>query len=460
MPIVDSDTERRLSVALRARPRQTSAELAGVLGVSAQTIRRMFGRMPSGAILATGRTHRARYALRRALRGTNEDLPVYAIDPQGRGQRLATLALVEPEGTLMALPDTDWPVPEESRDGWWDGLPYAIWSMRPQGYLGRRFAKAQHRDLGVPDDPEAWSDDDILWVLSRRGTDTAGNLVLGDEAYRRWLDERMREEPVLTPDDAPAEYARLAGESVTHGRAGSSAAGEFPKFTALRDLDGAMTPHVIVKFSGAGDSGAERRWADLLVCEHLALVHAASLPGVEAARSRVLRHEERTFLETERFDRVGPHGRLPICTLDAIQPAFVGARSTRWTDLVDRLHAARLVERDDVDRVAMLWWFGRLIANDDMHLGNLSFRVGRGFRLAPAYDMLPMAYAPLPGGEVPQREFAPALPLPAERASWLTSCRGAIAFWREAATDTRVGEAFRGVCRANAARLEEVAGKV
>ena len=285
MPIVENDTERRLLVAMRARPRQTSTELAGVLGVSAQTIRRMFGRMPSGEILATGRTHRARYALRRGLRGTNVDLPVYAIDPQGRGQRLATLALVEPEGTLMALPDTDWPVPEESRDGWWDGLPYPIWSMRPQGYLGRRFAMAEHRDLGVADDPEAWTDDDILWVLSRRGTDTAGNLVLGDEAYRRWLEVKMREEPVLAADGAPAEYARLAGESVTHGRAGSSAAGEFPKFTALRDLDGAMTPHVIVKFSGAGGSGAERRWSDLLVCEHLALIHELPQPPGVPARA-------------------------------------------------------------------------------------------------------------------------------------------------------------------------------
>ena len=76
-----------------------------------------------------------------------------------------------------------------------------------------------------------------------------------------------------------------------------------------------------------------------------------------------------------------------------------------------------------------LWWNGRLIENTDMHLGNRSFRVGLPLRLAPTYDMLPMMYAPLPGGEVPAREFVPALPLPTQRMTWLAACAAAIEFW-------------------------------
>jgi hypothetical protein len=74
--------------------------------------------------------------------------------------------------------------------------------------------------------------------------------------------------------------------------------------------------------------------------------------------------------------------------------------------------------------------------------------------------MLPMAYAPLAGGEVPPRDFAPPLPLPPQRATWLAACSAAIEFWRGAATDSRVSEPFRNTCRVNAAHLADTAGKV
>ena len=59
-----------------------------------------------------------------------------------------------------------------------------------------------------------------------------------------------------------------------------------------------------------------------------------------------------------------------------------------------------------VARVGELHWLGRFIANADMHHDNLGLRPAGGhFTLAPAYDMLPMIYAPLRAGEVPQREL-------------------------------------------------------
>jgi hypothetical protein len=74
--------------------------------------------------------------------------------------------------------------------------------------------------------------------------------------------------------------------------------------------------------------------------------------------------------------------------------------------------------------------------------------------------MLPMHYAPLPGGELPTRAFEPALPLPAQRAVWETACAAAIGFWADAAIDTRIGPAFRRICSANANRLREAADRV
>ena len=460
MRTADPLLHERLVRSLRIRPRQGTAELATTLGISSQSVRRLLNDLPDRSVLAAGRTRRARYALRRPLRGTLADVPVYAVSAAGHAASLTTLALAAPHGSLMSLARTDWPVPSESRDGWWDGLPYPVLALRPQGYLGRQFARAEHRTLGVAADPEEWDDDDIVWVLSQRGADTPGNLIVGDGAYERWLEAKVRPLAPLAEREIPGTYAARAEQAVALVGGGSSAAGEFPKFTAARDQPGAATPHVLVKFSGAGGSAAERRWADLLVCEHLALACSARLPGPGPARSRTLEHAGRTFIEVERFDRAGDHGRLPVCDLEHLQGAFVGSRATAWPDIAARLMGMQLLEADVAAAVEHLWWYGRLIANNDMHLGNLSFHVGRPLRLAPAYDMLPMMYAPLPGGEVPVRDFEPALPLPAQRTTWLAACSAAIEFWTAAAADTRITEAFRGACRRNATLLDDVAGKV
>jgi hypothetical protein len=450
----------RLRQALRAAPRRGSSELAALLKVTPQTVRRLLDELPGPQLLFAGRTRRARYALRRPLRGMLTDIPVYGIDETGRASALASLALTEPEGTLLPLEGTAWPVPDQSKDGWWDGLPYPVYAARPQGYMGRQFARAEHRALMVPENPDEWSDDDIVWVLSQRGTDVSGNLLLGDAAYDAWFRSKAQAIPIHPERNQPEAYAHLAAQAVAEGGGGSTAAGEFPKFTTVRELVGSATPHVLVKFSGAGGSAAEQRWGDLLVCEHLALECARQLDGITPARSRTLSHGGRVFVEVERFDRLGLHGRRALCGLEAIHPAFLGDRETAWPPLARRLEAMNLLDAASTHAIEALWWYGRLIANTDMHLGNLSFYVDHVLRLAPAYDMLPMAYAPLAGGEVPPRTFTPEHPLPPQRDTWLAACDAALAFWDTAAADGRISEAFRAVCAANARALRAVAEQV
>jgi hypothetical protein len=431
-----------------------------MLKVTPQSVRRLLDELPPQQLLSAGRTKRARYALRRPLRGMLADIPVYSIDETGRASALTPLALTQPGGTLLPLEGTAWPVPPESKDGWWEGLPYPVYAIRPQGYMGRQFARAEHQALIVSEDPDEWSDDDIVWVLAHRGIDVPGSLLLGEAAYDAWFRSKTQELSIVAERDQPAAYAELATRAVASGGGGSSAAGEFPKFATARALGGSATPHVLVKFSGAGGSAAERRWGDLLVCEHLALACAQRLAGVTPARSRVLSHDGRVFIELERFDRIGPHGRRAVCALDALHPAFVGERETTWPTLARRLEAMGLLDEASVRAIDALWWYGRLIANTDMHTGNLSFYVDRVLKLAPAYDMLPMLYAPLAGGEVPPRSFTPAHPLPPQRDTWLAACDAALAFWDAAASDGRIGEAFRGVCATNARALRELAGHV
>ncbi len=433
--------------------------LAEALQVSGPTLHRLL-QEAQGQVVVAGRARRTRYALRRAVRGELADLPLYEVDESGRAELLTQVTPVHPQGSHADFSGTGWPVPEESATGWWDGLPYALHDMRPQGYMGRQFARAEHRQLGVSENPQDWSDDDVLYVLSRTGADVSGNLILGNSAYEAWLARKLTAPSVLDEKDLPEAYAAMADHAIAAGVPGSSAAGEFPKFAALRDRPEAATPHVLVKFSGNDDSLPVRRWSDLLVCEHLALECARSLEGIASPPSRIVIHAGRTFLEVERFDRHGLHGRSRLSSLATLNAALMGEGTTDWTRLAARLVAMRLLSPADAQAIERLWWFGRLIANTDMHTGNLSLRARDMLTLTPCYDMLPMAYAPLPGGEVPAREFRPPLPLPTQRPAWNAACDAALRFWRQAADDARIGSAFRGVCAANADTLARIAAQV
>ncbi|RYF62228.1 MAG: phosphatidylinositol kinase, partial [Comamonadaceae bacterium] len=326
-----------------ARQAAVSApELAAALGISVPTVHRLLAQLPADALLTAGKARRTRYALARPLRGGPAAHSVSAVDVQGRLHSVGALTLLRPEGCWMDLSATAWPVPEEAQDGWWPGLPYPLDQMRPQGYMGRQFARIEHRRLQVPADLARWSDEDALFAMSQSGSDLSGDLIVGDAACELWLAERAGRTPgseAVAEAGLIAHYVAQAEQAIASGVAGSSAAGEFPKFTARRAMLGAATPHVIVKFSGREDSATVRRWADLLVCEHLALAHAATLPGLRASRSRVLQGGGRTFLEVERFDRHGEAGRSPMAALDVIDAAFVGSASADWPQMAARIAA-------------------------------------------------------------------------------------------------------------------------
>ncbi|NTV10024.1 MAG: type II toxin-antitoxin system HipA family toxin YjjJ [Zoogloea sp.] len=454
----NTSARQLLLPALRRGPANAS-QLARELGVSGRTVLRLLQEL-DGQTWSAGVAGRTRHALLRALRGATDVLPLYAVSEEGKPSQVTELRLIEPAGCCCRLDAAGWPVDDASRDGWWPGLPYVLYDMQPQGYLGRRFARVEHRSLEVPEDPRNWSDDDIVFVLSRRGADSAGNLIFGEAALRLWQEDWMAPAEVLTDARLPQAYLSFAQESVAAGIAGSSAAGEFPKFLALRERASAATPHVIVKFSGIGE--ASQRWSDLLVCEHLALGHAAGLEGVAVACSRLIQAGGRCFMESERFDRVGRFGRRPVVSLSALDGHLLGLGGSDWRRHARMLAGMGMLGAEQVATVERLWWYGRLIANSDMHLGNLGFMpdgAGR-LRLAPAYDMLPMAYAPLAGGEVPAVEWRFEPPLPDEAEVWRAACAAALSFWREAGRDARISAEFRALCQANEARLAALAERV
>ena len=342
-------------------------------GLSQPTVSRALAAM-GDEIVRIGSGSAIRYALRDSARGF-EVAPIFRVSDEGQVQPLGKLIPVRPEGFVMVK--ADGPALHS------DGLPWWLFDMRPQGYLGRAYASAHAASLGLPSNPEHWRDADVIRALLAHGHDAIGNLLIGERARDRFIAM-----PAPLPVDRAVDYPALARAVGAGELAGSSAGGEQPKFCAYTERG-----HVLVKFTAADDNPVSERWRDLLLAEHLAL----SVLGIE---TEVFDFGPQRFLEVPRFDRIGPLGRLGVFSLRALDAEFVGDVAAPWPTLVRRLAADGHVQANAVADAALLWAFGTLIGNTDMHAGNLSFlsRLGRPYQLAPAYDMLPMAFAPSRSG--------------------------------------------------------------
>jgi hypothetical protein len=447
---------------LRARPHLPAGELLEALDVSRATLMRAV-RAAGPEVVTIGRARRTSYAARRRLRGSADPLSVFQIDEQGRLEQVGHLNLACPDGSVFELnAPSPWPLDDSMHDGWFDGLPYFLQDLRPDGFLGRQFARAHGQVLQLGNDPRQWSDDDALYAISLLGADQSGNFIVGEVALRLWLDQIQQPPACLEEAQVLEAYLERAQRAMQDGNVGSSAAGEFPKFTALRTLNGGPN-HVLVKFSGSDNSPGTQRWADLLVCEHLAAQTLASVPGLAAEQTSVLQAGNRTFFEAIRFDRHGSRGRSALCSWAALNHGWFGLAGRPWTEGAVRLLERGLIDRDTYQAIKRLWHFGQLIGNTDMHDGNLSFRplvsaTATSLILAPAYDMLPMLYAPQRGVELPPVNFAPRLPLPAEREAWQDAVTAADQFWSRAADDARISAQFRAICVDNLHTVRKTAG--
>ena len=422
-----------LGAALQRGP-QPAGELKNRLGVSQPTLSRLLARERAG-IATLGKGRATQYALYRRIRDLAPDLPVYRVSKSGEIDRIGTLLTIAPE--RFWYEDTEQP----SSSGEHRSIPWFATDMRPQGYLGR-FFPGIHQDLTLPERVTDWNEDHALYAIARRGEDMVGNLLIGDESLARWL--ALPKEPALIPlANRLNSYRQLATQTVAGGIPGSSAAGEHPKFTTVIGDSPADTRHVLVKFS------TTPRWADLLLAEHLASLTLRAANHA-AVNTEFLQDDTRSYLEVARFDRAGWRGRRGLVSLGALDDQFVGDRAAGWPKSAADLHRAGLIDAVDAQEVRFLSAFGSLIANTDMHFGNISFLCEEylKFRLAPAYDMLPMLYAPLQN-EIPFREFVPPNPKPGHADQWLAALPVAQDFWQRMSRDDRASDEFRAIAAAN-----------
>ena len=210
-----------------------------------------------------------------------------------------------------------------------------------------------------------------------------------------------------------AAWLRLARETWHNsGRIGTrgqfSLSGAQSKYALHRDGDTWAVPYGdkptthIVKPGMAGHD-------DVDLVEH-ACLRAASLAGLEAASSEILRFEGERVLVVQRFDRAERGGELvrlhheDLCQALAVPPArkYQSDGGPTPQQIVDLLRDESSRPRIDVQRFVDALVFNWAIAATDAHAKNYSVILDRGrVRLAPLYDVISyLPYATIPQNKI------------------------------------------------------------
>ena len=440
-----SDIIPRVRLQFLTRGILSARVLATTLQVSQPTISRALGEMGS-TVVRIGRGPSTLYGLAAPVGDLGHAWPLYQLDSQGAPREIGVLhSLAGPTWWLESASGTPWETltAKDFPNGLFPGLPWFLDDLRPQGFLGRSFARRHAAQLGMDNDPASWSELAVAESLLKFGGDLPGAFVLGAEALAAALQSSGEPIPEHLRDEV---YPQLAREALAGGLPRSSAGGEQPKFTAIvAKSDGPQS--VIVKFSPPLETPEGRRWADLLAAEAIAsgILNSA---GFATAPTECFDAAGRRFLEVARFDRTRNGGRIPFVSLRAHDAAFFGEMNTPWSDAAERLHSNGWLDSLDADRLAALWRFGRLIANTDMHYGNASLLLSDRLplRLAPVYDMLPMAYRPglentIPGLSEEMLARAESAAPPDRHL--------ALSFWQSVAESRHISESFRSIASAH-----------
>ena len=435
-PRFPPDAERRLGAAQRLLSQSTMAasELLTALGTSQPTLSRTIHQIPDSLQFRVSGVRTPRYGIVRRLPGNlGGQQKVFRIDAHGSITEVGTVCLLAGGETFLQIGSTG---------RLYAGLPPAMAFAAPSGFLGRQAAHAVAAELQLPDSLRDWSDDHRAAYLIARGSNLVGDLVFGDVALAQSMEQRQL--AAISVSRKLQAYREMTS-AIKSAAAGSSAGGEQPKFLAFTKDRG----HVLVKFAALGT-----RMADLLRMESLALDCLRGV-GVTSAATQLLEHGGFAYLEVERFDRVGRHGRVGLLSAGALDDELFGHRDS-WSQFAQRCESARILNADQTRRVHIMAAFSELIGNSDRHFENISLRLdaeGAVADVAPAYDILPMKYAPIGAGVEP--ELVPIMPklgpIGVRAGVWGVASRAALTFWERCRDDATLGlaEPMRAVAARN-----------
>ena len=368
---------------LRQHGAATSAQIQQATQKSQATVSRLLGGL-SSQVLRLGRGRSTRYAAPENIGDASPQQSLWLIGQSGQVRSI---------GTLSLLANAQLHVGADKFDEYASALPWYLSPLRVQGFLGRLLAR-RLATQGLLSDPEMWDLRAVL-MAALRLHDAPGAIVMGqDNAHAHAARSLPHGAGLALALDA---WASDVAQTLP---AGSSAGGEQPKFPALL-ADG---QYVLVKFSPPRGTPFGERWNDLLHAEQLGSEIFAR-HGHAAAPSRVVQSPTRTYLLSERFDRLGTAGRRHVVALGAAHAAFVPGSYNGWGASCEALARQGRLPEGDAAAAMFRQQFGRLIGNSDMHSGNLGLfahgetlrEMAKGrFGISPSYDMLPMRWKPDP----------------------------------------------------------------
>lgn len=321
----------------------------------------------------------------------------------------------------------------EKGNGLFDGLPFFLDDLRPQGFLGNLFVK-QLADMSdrYPKKLSSWQAKHIFQYLEEYGDDLPGNLKFGVGTYH------LPRQPVYP---VPYDKYDFMCEQIKAGVSQeSSLGGEQQKFTVFSSE---LNADVLVKYTSNKNDAVTRRWKDILVTEYHALKILAAFK-IPAAEIDLIDRDNRFYLVVKRFDRIGFFGRSSMFSLLSIDMEYVGL-GENWQNIANEMLKLNLLSKSDNNSISILWAFSQLIANTDTHLGNISLGIkGDSFNLLPIYDMCTMAIAPKPNSLDPIDFTLPDLDtLNINQDNKSLVLEMAFLFWQRIEKDTRISGEFR-----------------
>ena len=511
MNSVDNTLLDRLHSLLAQAPALSAAQLQAATGKSQPSISLALQAL-GHRVCKLGAARSTRYALTQPIFGLPAQQSLYWTGDDGVVQAFGNLSFLHngdvhvrsaaPQRpslpTALQRPDLPASPATQARGEWLGnkGLPWFLAGLRPQGFLGRQYT-ALRPDF--PSDPDAWTTEQVLYIAANHATDPPGALELGTRRSAPAGASRGNVASSLgapsgefgggvsgalgsgllnsTDPLLPTHYDALAAQTGTRLPAGSSAGGEQPKFVvrlqtslqssawqAAQENAPSQPPatqqhiHAIVKYTPPRGTPFGERWHDLLHLEHLANEVLRS-HGIACAHTRVVESAQRSYLESQRFDRVGAAGKRHVVAASAVHDAFVHAPRLHWVATCEALVALKLLPLEDLRQVALIYHLGHYIGNTDMHFGNLSFFVADvlkpQFRITPVYDMLPMQWRPsIHTGTLDAQPIRPQH-LPAGYASEAALAREwALDYWQRAEALGSISAQLRAVCAVNVQRLQ------
>lgn len=180
---INERTDRSLLQGPRSAP-----ELRQRLAISQATFSRLVAR--ENRVIRFGKARATRYVLLRPYRGI-ERIPVWRVDDAGKAHKFADIRLCWPQGScLVTGADGD--------EQWFDGLPWYLTDLRPQGFLGRAWGRKLAAQLNLTDDIRLWQEEDVLYALTVFNGEYTGGWLVGEGNYQRWITaQRPAEIPLI-----------------------------------------------------------------------------------------------------------------------------------------------------------------------------------------------------------------------------------------------------------------------